>query len=132
MERVVLDSYAILTYLLNEKDAKRVEELLNKARNGEVKVYMNIVNLGEIYYIIARRKDVDVADFIIANLLKSPILFTPADEHLSPIAGRIKAFHKLSHANAFTTATAIDLDATLLTGDEEFKNIKDKVKIEWL
>ncbi|MFA4668136.1 type II toxin-antitoxin system VapC family toxin [Pyrococcus kukulkanii] len=132
MERVVLDSYAILTYLLNEKGAKRVEELLNKARNGEVKVYMNVVNLGEVYYIIARRKGVDVADFIIANLLKSPILFIPADEHLSPIAGRIKAFHKLSHANAFAAATAIDLDATLLTGDEEFKNIKDKVKIKWL
>ncbi|RLF87766.1 PIN domain nuclease, partial [Thermococci archaeon] len=108
MERVVLDSYAILTYLLNEKGAERVEELLNKARNGEVKVYMNVVNLGEVYYVIARRKGVDVADFIIANLLKSPILFIPADEHLSLIAGRIKAFHKLSYANAFATATAID------------------------
>ncbi|CUX76921.1 type II toxin-antitoxin system VapC family toxin [Thermococcus chitonophagus] len=128
----MLDSYAILTYLLNEKGAERVEELLNKARNGEVKVYMNVVNLGEVYYIIARRKGVDVADFIIANLLKSPILFIPADERLSLIAGRIKAFHKLSYADGFAAATAIDLNATLLTGDEEFKNIAGKVKIEWL
>ena len=132
MERVVLDSYAILTYLLNEKGAERVEELLSKAKDGKVKVYMNVVNLGEVYYVIARRKGVDVADFIIANLLKSPILFIPADERLSLIAGRIKAFHKLSYADAFAAATAIDLDAILLTGDEEFKSIEDKVKIEWL
>jgi len=132
VERVVLDSYALLAYLLHERGAERVRDLLRKAEMREVKVYMNVVNLGEVYYIIARRKGVDIADFIIANLLKSPILFVHVNERLSLIAGRIKAFHKLSYADAFAAATAIDLDAVLLTGDDEFKSVEDKVEIEWL
>jgi len=61
-----------------------------------------------------------------------PILFLPVDERLSLLAGRIKAFHRLSYADAFAVATAIDLNATLVTGDEEFKTVEDKVRIEWL
>ena len=55
-----------------------------------------------------------------------------ADERLALIAGRIKAFHRLSYAHAFAVATAIDLDTTLLTGDSEFKSVEDKVRVEWL
>lgn len=132
VDRVVLDSYAIVAYLLHERGAERVRDLLRKAEMGEVKLYINVVNLGEVYYIIARRKGVDIADFIIANLLKSPILFVHVDERLSLIAGRIKAFHRLSYADAFAVATAIDLNATLLTGDDEFRSVEGKVKIEWL
>lgn len=132
MDRVVLDSYALLAYLLHEEGAERIRDLLRKAEERDVEVYMNVVNLGEVYYIIARRKGVDVADFIIANLLKSPILFVNVDERLSLIAGRIKAFHKLSYADAFAVATAIDLDAVLLSGDDEFKSVEDRVRIEWL
>ncbi|WP_240913667.1 type II toxin-antitoxin system VapC family toxin [Thermococcus sp. JdF3] len=130
--KVVLDSYTLLAYLLHEDGAERVRELLEKAEQGDAEVYMNVVNLGEIYYTIARRKGVDVADFIVANLKRLPILFVNVDERLSLIAGRIKAFHKLSYADAFAAATAIDLDAVLLTGDEEFRSLEGRVRIEWL
>ncbi|WP_457741674.1 PIN domain-containing protein [Thermococcus sp.] len=132
VDRVVLDSYALLAYLLREKGAERVRDLLRKAEMGEVKIYMNVVNLGEVYYTIVRRKGVDIADFVVANLLKSPILFVHVDERLSLIAGRIKAFYKLSYADAFAAATAVDLNAVLLTGDEEFRSVEDRIKIEWL
>ncbi|WP_258084786.1 type II toxin-antitoxin system VapC family toxin [Thermococcus thermotolerans] len=132
VDRVVLDSYALLAYLLREEGAERVRDLLRKAKMGEVEVYMNVVNLGEVYYTIARRKGVDIADFVVANLLKSPILFVHVDERLSLIAARIKAFHKLSYADAFAAATAIDLNAILLTGDDEFRSVEDRIRVEWL
>ncbi|ASJ11334.1 twitching motility protein PilT [Thermococcus sp. P6] len=93
---------------------------------------MNAVNLGEVYYIIARRKNVDTADIAIALLKKEPINIVPADERLSLIAGRIKAFHRLSYADAFAVATALDLNATLLTGDDEFRSVEGIIEVEWL
>ncbi|MCO6040372.1 type II toxin-antitoxin system VapC family toxin [Thermococcus alcaliphilus] len=130
--KVVLDSYALLVYINNEPPADRVEKYLNLGREGKADLYMNVVNLGEVYYILARKKGVDTANLAMALLKEEPITFVAADERLSLLAGRIKAFHKLSYADAFAAATAIDLKATLLTGDEEFKTIEDRIKIEWL
>jgi predicted nucleic acid-binding protein len=132
MGRVVLDSYAILAYLLHERGAERVRDMFKDAERGKLELYMNVVNLGEVYYIIARRRGLDTADFIVANLKRMPILFVPVDERLSLLAGRIKTFHRLSYADAFAVATAIDLNATLVTGDEEFRAVEDRVEIEWL
>jgi predicted nucleic acid-binding protein len=130
--RAVLDSYAILAYIADEEGADKVEEYLSLARAGKAELYMNVVNLGEIYYILARRKGVEVANLSVALLEEEPIKLVSVDERLSLLAGRIKAFHRLSYADAFAVATAIDLNATLVTGDEEFKTVEDKVRIEWL
>ncbi|MDI3474898.1 MAG: uncharacterized protein PWQ79_727 [Thermococcaceae archaeon] len=130
--RAVLDSYAILAYIADEEGADKVEEYLSLARAGKAELYMNVVNLGEIYYILARRKGVEVANLSVALLKEEPIKFVSVDERLSLLAGRIKAFHRLSYADAFAVATAIDLKATLVTGDEEFRAVEDKVRIEWL
>ncbi len=50
----VLDAFAVLTYIGDEEGADKVEELLDRAKNGEIKLFMNYVNPGEDYYIIAR------------------------------------------------------------------------------
>ncbi|NJE60780.1 type II toxin-antitoxin system VapC family toxin [Thermococcus sp. 21S7] len=130
--KVVLDSHAVLAYINDEPVSEKVQKYLDLGRNGKAKLYMNVVNLGEVYYVLSRRKGVDVANIAMALLKKEPITFVIADERLALMAGRIKAFHKLSYADAFAAATAMDLDAVLLTGDDEFKSVEDKVKIEWL
>ncbi len=130
--RVVLDSYAVLAYINDEPAAEKVEEYLNLGRSGKAELYMNVVNLGEVYYIISRKRGTDIANLAVALIRKEPIKPVVADERLALIAGRIKAFHRLSYADAFAVATAIDLNATLLTGDDEFRSVEDKVKIEWL
>lgn len=128
---IVLDTYAILAYIGDEVGAEKVEKYLHMAKEGKVTLYMNYVNLGEIYYILARQ-DLEKADLSIALLKREPIVFIQADEKLSLLAGRIKAFHKLSYADAFVVATAIETNSRILTGDEEFKRVEDKVEIEWL
>ncbi|WP_456365997.1 PIN domain-containing protein [Thermococcus sp.] len=130
--RIVLDSYAVLAYINDEAAADRVEEYLNLGRSGKAEIYMNVVNLGEVYYIISRRSGTDMANLAVALIRREPLKLVVADERLALIAGRMKAFHRLSYADAFAVATAIDLDATLLTGDSEFKSVEDKVRVEWL
>ena len=46
----VLDSYALIGFLENEKFASRVERLLKQARKGKTLVYLHALHLGEVYY----------------------------------------------------------------------------------
>ncbi|NPV81681.1 MAG: hypothetical protein HPY52_15705 [Firmicutes bacterium] len=48
----VPDSHAILAWLQGETGGEVVTSLLERARHGEVKLSMSVINLGEILYII--------------------------------------------------------------------------------
>jgi len=119
----VLDSFAILAYLGNEEGADKVEELIDKAERGEVKLFMNYVNLGEVYYIVAREFGTAKANEAIAIVKRLPIEFVEVNESLALTAGRIKAMHSLSYADAFVVATAIDKKGVIVTGDREFEGV---------
>nr|CBH36649.1 conserved hypothetical protein [uncultured archaeon] len=125
--KYVLDSFAILAYLTEEEGADVVEDLLNKAKNGEVRLYLSYVNLGEVYYITIREKDVNEANESIALVKRLPIEFVQVDERIALIAGRVKATYSVSYADAFVVATAIMKEATIVTGDPEFKSIDMQV-----
>lgn len=47
-------------------------------------------------------------------------------------ASGIKAEYSISYADCFAAATALKYDATILTGDPEFKKIGSLVQVEWL
>jgi ribonuclease VapC len=44
----------------------------------------------------------------------------------------IKARYPLSYADAFATAAALRMNAAILTGDPEFRAVRDLVPIEWV
>ncbi len=48
---LVLDSYALIGYLENESFSARVENLLNQARQGKIRIFLHAIHLGEVYYI---------------------------------------------------------------------------------
>jgi predicted nucleic acid-binding protein len=128
--KYVLDSFAILAYLTGEEGADVVEDLLNKAEKGEAKLYMNYVNLGEVYYIIFREKDVNEANKSMVLIKRKLIDFVQVDERIALIAGRVKATYSMSYADAFAVATAIVKEAEIVTGDPEFKNVD--VQVLWI
>ncbi len=119
----VLDSFAILAYLGNEEGADKVEEIIDKAEKGEIKLFMNYVNLGEVYYIVAREFGMAKANEAVAIVKRLPIEFVEVNESLALTAGRIKAMHSLSYADAFVVATAIDKKGIIVTGDREFEGV---------
>ena len=52
----MLDSYALLAYLENEAGALQVKSLLSQAETGPSRLWMSIVNLGEVLYITERER----------------------------------------------------------------------------
>ncbi len=133
MKRYVLDSFAILTYLYGQEGADEVERLLKSLRKKTaLKAWLNLVNLGEIYYIIARNESFEKADKAIALVKKWPIEIIYPTERITLSAARTKASYAISYADAFVVASAFEKQAVILAGDPEFKQLGEMVKVEWL
>lgn len=130
--RYVLDSFAVLTYLKEEPGWQKVRDILWDAYSKKNSIYLNYVNLGELYYIIYRENGAVVADKALSMIKSWPIQFVAVKEAMAIIAGRMKAENKISYADAYVVATALSKKLTVITGDREFKSLEDFIDIDWL
>ena len=131
-ESYVLDSFAILALLRDEAGSDVVANLLQKTEAGQIQTWMTWVNVGEIAYIVERRRGAKHVYQVLGNLEAMHINFVPADRELALTAAHIKAQHPLAYADAFAAALAQLKHATLVTGDPEFKTLESDLTIQWL
>ena len=112
--KVVLDSWAILRYLEDrEPAAPAVSDLLK-----DQKPIVSWINLGEVFYIIRRRKGEVEAWSTVRDLQEVLTAEVPNSDRILE-AARIKADYPMAYADAFAAATAVGQGATLWTGDPE-------------
>ena len=58
MPELILDAWAIMAWLKGQQPAaERVRLLLDEADRRERKLVMNIVNIGEVFYLSVRARD---------------------------------------------------------------------------
>ena len=62
----VLDSYALLAYLKKEDKYERIKGLLS---SKDTVLFMNEINLGECFYILARERTMEEAEYFIHSIL---------------------------------------------------------------
>jgi ribonuclease VapC len=128
----VLDSYALLAYLQDEPVGSRIEKLLDNAKKSKCRLYLSLINLGEILYIIERRGGIAKAQDALALSRQLPVEIPLVDEQTVFAAAHIKANHAISYADAFVVATAIQESAVVITADPEFQSVETIVQVEWL
>ena len=130
----VLDSYALLAYLEAEPGSDRVRELLEAAKGGKCHLYMCVVNLGEVMYIVERERGLPKAQETLARIDELPITIIDVDRVLTLAAAHLKMDCPVAYADCFAAALSEFKNATLITGDPEFRKIKADcdVQIEWL
>lgn len=128
----VLDSFALLAYFRGEPTAEVVRDLLVKAARDDKAMHMSEVNYAEVKYILLRKNGEDGWGEAAAVLQTLPIEFHAATRALSDLAADFKAKHALSLADAFAAALAKEKKAELVTGDPEFEQLEDEVKIMWI
>jgi uncharacterized protein len=130
----VLDSHALMTLFNDESGADEVERLLLKAEGGSPKLFMCVVNWGEIYYSVMRGASPELAEEKAREIAGMPIELVPVDDdlHLVRQAAIFKATKKMSYADCFAAALAKLRSAELVTGDPEFKAVEGEIKIGWL
>jgi len=129
-----LDSFALLSYLEGEAGRRRLKELLERARAGELAIYFSLVNLGEVLYITEREKGLVTAQRVLGAIDQLPLQIVPVSRATVLAAAHIKASYPVSYADAFAVVTARDHDSVLVTGDPEFRSVADDnlIAVEWL
>jgi predicted nucleic acid-binding protein len=134
MATKILDSWALIAFFEDEPAAEEVEKLLVKAEAGTHKLLLSVVNWGEIYYSTMRKVSPKAAEQKARDIAGLAIEIVPVetDLHLVRQAAIYKATKKLSYADAFAAALAKIRNAELVTGDPEFKEIENEIKIAWL
>jgi uncharacterized protein len=120
MKKIVFDSYALISFFRKEPTYTTVRDLLVKIANNESEAFISSVNVGEIYYMLARKGNIKIADAAIASLKQFPLNFIDPDFNMCLEATALKAKLSFSYADAFAAALTISKKATLVTGDREF------------
>lgn len=135
MPDFILDSWAIIAWLkAQEPAAGRVRLLLDAADQRTRKLAINIMNLGEVFYLSVKAKDLAYGERVLANL-RLRLTTVSADDALVMDAAALKAKYSISYAAAFAAATAILCKAPLMTGDPELRAVADNeptLKLEWI
>lgn len=129
---IVLDSWAVLAYLEDEKSGQAVAEFLSEAGEQGTPVLMSVVNAGEVWYILAREVSETEADKAIHELRQLGIEFMAVEWELARVAGSFKARYRMSLADCFAAALAKSHKAELITGDKEFKQVESEVQVRWV
>lgn len=147
-ENIILDSWAIIAWLQGEAEGGKVRDLINwingdrdleeeiknlmgKDKIGIVKLFLNIINVGEVFYILGRRKGEEEATETIEEIKENPIEIVSVSNSVVFKAASLKIRYSIAYADAFAIATAIIQEGPLLTGDPELRDIKD-VSIMWM
>ncbi|HSK72666.1 MAG TPA: type II toxin-antitoxin system VapC family toxin [Pyrinomonadaceae bacterium] len=128
----VLDTFALMAYLRREKNFQIVRNIILETLQGKSRSFMSVINLGELYYMQARKSGTIKAENSVKFVKRAGILIEPATTARVMNAAKIKATVSLSYADAFAASLALELNATLVTGDSEYKPLEPNLKILWL
>jgi ribonuclease VapC len=127
----VLDSHALLAYFEGEPSGEVVRDLLEAAERRRASLYLSLINWGEVSYIVAREKGTAAAREVLARIDAMPVRLRGVDRALVEMAAGLKAGHAIAYADAFAAATAIQLGVAVVTGDPEFRALREHVEVVW-
>ncbi len=132
MKSTVLDSYAVLSFLFQEKGHAKVRDLFEKAAQVDRVLFIAAPNWAEVRYIVERKVGAAQWREVRQKLLGLPLEIISADQTLAESAGEIKVTKKMSLADCFAAALARQKKAELYTGDPEFRAVGKDIKVVWL
>lgn len=121
---VCLDAFAVLTWLQDEAGADEVEKHLQQVHEqGEYRCFLSLINLGEVYYQIYRKRGATTADRFWDGVFRGEIPLTVIDVTRKRVleSGRLKARYPIALADAFAIQLALEMHVPLLTGDPEIR-----------
>lgn len=128
----IFDSHALLKFFQKEKGYEKVVNLLEEIKKAGVTKYINAVNLGEIIYSTKREFGDQKKLEVLANIERLNFNILTVSNSLIFQAAEYKAQYRISYADCFILASAIEHKAIIVTGDPEFKNVEHLVNIMWV
>lgn len=129
----VLDSWGVVAFFEDEQPAAdKMEEIFAEAHEAGVTLLITTVNLGEVWYSLARAYSEKQADQALAQLLQMGVEAVPADWDLTYQAAHLKVRGNISFADCFAVALAKLKKADVVTGDREFRQVEGEARVFWI
>ena len=132
MANLVLDTYPLIAFFEEQKEATTVERILRESKQAGRKMYLSTINAGEIWYTVTRSHSKNDADQVMRDIYQLEIRILPVDWQLTQIAAQFKVPGGISYADCFAAALAKSQNAPLVTGDREFERLADDIEIMWV
>ena len=131
----LFDACTLIALLNGEDEAEKVTELVTNAFEGKDSVFISSVQALEVYYDRIYIMGREYADTFLDNLFSSPIvIISEITGDLIREAGRFKTSYSMSLADSIMCAIAKNLNATLVTKDNEIKPVENagEFSVVWL
>jgi ribonuclease VapC len=128
MKIYVLDASAAVRYLTNGIGEEKVDALIHRSHQREVRLLISMVNWGEALYVLAGKVGLGKATADL-KAMSAFVESVAVDEALAEAAATVKFHYKLGYADCFAAALAMRMDATLVTSDPDFTKLGKKLKI---
>lgn len=130
---MILDSWGLVAFFEDEQPAAgHLEKILIEAQGADMDLLISAVNLGEVWYSLARAYSDKKANQAIEEIGSLGIQTVPVDWKIAHEAAVFKVQGNVSYADCFALALAKMHDTEVVTGDPEFKQFEKQVSIHWL
>lgn len=129
MKEYVFDANAVLRYhrVVEADGGDKVQELLDRARQGEAHLLMSVVNFGEVYYILPKLVGERATREHIKTLQHS-VTMVDLDQAATIEAATLKHGYKIGYAGSFAAALALSRKATLVSAGPAFEKFGKALK----
>jgi len=131
----VFDACALIAFLNDEVGADSVAAVFEKAKRGEARLLMNMINLFEVYYGFYHEKGRDFAERTIDGVRRSAISICDFTNEVFTEAGRLKVTYKISLADSIVLAQAAVSGGVLLTADHHELDVvegRENIRFQWI
>jgi predicted nucleic acid-binding protein len=118
----LLDTSAILAYLLKEAEGSRVHAVAERAA-------IPFISIAELYAMLWNRFDRSKADEVIATLKEWQRPWLWPTEGVLLLAGKFRALYRLGLADGLIAALAVVHGVTLVTKDPDFRALRPDLKL---
>jgi len=134
--KYVLDACALIAFLNKETGGGTVRKLLKAAGDKNIEIFMNKLNMFEVYYGFYRAEGCERANSMYRTVGRLPIILIDGiSDSVLQEAARIKSLYRMSLADSIALGEASIRGALLVTSDHhEFDPVEkcESIAFEWI
>ena len=120
--KLLFDTHAFLAFFNREEGSQTIKNFFDAVESGEAEGFVATITLTELAYIYARKTDGATARLRVMQVQGSHLNSIPLTPEIALDAGIMKR-PGISIADAIIAASAISVDASVVTNDPHFSEM---------
>ncbi len=129
----ILDACSLICFLNGDKQANKMEKILNQAFNSQLNLHISNLILGEVYFVGCRYRNEKIVSSFIDDLVNIYDLQIHTHSTADCInAAKLKNRGGIAYIDCFNLILSNKLSLPILTLDHEYKKFEKEFKVEFL